>query len=126
MKRIVTAVVLLIICVGICTVSSIISENTATHLIEILDLLEQELKSDNYEESLKHISKLEKEWENGEKIFSSISETKLIDELDLSFNSLEKYIEARQIGQAIIIIEECRNGLETVYLWQKIAIENIL
>lgn len=126
MKRIMSAVLLLLLCISLCTASNLITEAEAENLIEILDSLEEELKKEDYESALIHISRIEDEWETAEMIFSSLSETKLIDELNLSFNSLEKYIEAEETGHAIIAIEECRHGLETIYQWQKITIDNIL
>lgn len=126
MKRIISAFVLICICIGVCVTSSIVAENKTEKLIEKLDMLEEELLKENYESAVNHIRELEKEWETGEKIFSSLSETKLIDELNLSFNSLEKYIVSEETGHAIIVIEECRNGLETICQWQKITIDNIL
>ena len=126
MKRIITAVLLLILCVTACIGSNLITEAKANDLTEILDLLENELKREDYESALSSIKRIEDEWESAEKVFSSLSETKLIDELNLSFNSLEKYIEAKRIAEAIIVLEECRNGLETIHQWQKITIDNIL
>lgn len=126
MKRIISAILFLIICIGICIGSKMIVESKTEVLTEILDLLEEEMKNENYETALIHINKLEDEWEKAEKVFSSLSETKLIDELSLSFTSLEKYIESEETGNAIIVIEECRNGLETICQWQKITVDNIL
>lgn len=126
MKRIISAVLLLSLCIIACIGSNLITEAKADNLIKILDLLEDELKNENYESALVSIKRVEDEWESAEKVFSSLSETKLIDELNLSFNSLEKYIEAEKIAEAIIVLEECRNGLETIHQWQKITIDNIL
>ncbi len=126
MKRIFSAGVLLIFGLTICTLSSFITEKESDNLIEILDLLETELKNGNYENALISIKTVEEEWESTRIIFSSLSENELINELNLSFYALEKYIETKEISHAIITIEECRSGLKTIYQWQKINLDNIL
>lgn len=126
MKRIIFAVVLVLVCVAVCVTSSIATESKAEKITEKLDMLEEEIKNENHENALRRIKELEEEWERSEKIFSIVSETHLIDELDLSFSSLEKYIESEETKQALVVIEECRNGLETICQWQKVTIDNIL
>ncbi len=126
MKRIISAVLLLLLCLSICVASDLITESKAKELIEMLNTIEVDLKNEDFEDALIQIKRIENEWEKTEKIFSSISETQLIDELSLTFSSLGNYIDSKETSQAIIAIEECRSSLEIIYQYQKITIDNIL
>lgn len=126
MKRIITSFLLIGICIAACVTSSIITEKEATALIENLEKIELELEKDNMEEALRETGNIEERWKKSEVIFSSLSETGLIDEVSLSFGSLKKHIEVNEKEQAIAVIAECKNGLEIIYQYQKITIENIL
>lgn len=126
MKRIISALVLLSICIGICIFSSVAAEKKTNLLINLLNEAEYSINIGNNEKALESLGRLEKEWEKSEKFFSSVSETALIDELDLSVGSIEKYIFTDKAEEALIVIEECRCGLETILRRQKISVENIL
>ncbi len=126
MKRIISAFVLLFICIGICIYGSVVTEKKCEALTNKLDILEKEINEGENENALSLIKDLEKEWKKAEKFFSSVSETALIDELDLSLGSMEKYILSDKKEEAVIVIEECRCGLETISRRQKISVENIL
>ncbi len=126
MKRIISALVLLFICIGICVFGSMATEKKTDLLIGLLNEAEYSVNSDDNEKALICIGRLEKEWEKAEIFFSSLSETALIDELDLSLSSIEKYIESDMKEEAVIVIEECRTGLETILRRQKISVDNIL
>ena len=126
MKRIISAVLLLFFCTGICVYGSLTAERKTDLLITLLDEAEYSINTGNTAKALQSLARLEKEWENAEKFFSSVSETALIDELDISLGSIEKYIKSDKNDEAVIIIEQCRTGLETVLKRQKISIDNIL
>ncbi len=126
MKRIISAVVLLFVCIGICVFGSFAAENKGADIMDTLDKLESEIKDGKGDEAYYLIKELEKEWEKSEKLFSSISETSLIDEIDISLSSIEKYIITDMTEEAIIVIEECRCGIETIVRRQKISLDNIL
>lgn len=126
MKRIISAFALLFICIGICVFSSITTEKKTKTLLSLLNETEYSVNTGDSEKALRCISRLETEWEKSEKFFSSVSETALIDELDLSLGSIEKYIQWDMKEEAVIVIEECRIGLDTVLRRQKISLDNIL
>lgn len=126
MKRIITSFLLIGICVAACVTSSIITEKEATALIENLERIEFELENGNMEEALTETRQIEEKWKKSEVIFSSLSETSLIDEVSLSFGSLKKHIEVNEKEHALAVISECKSGLEIIYQYQKITIENIL
>ena len=126
MKRIISAFVLLFLCIGICVYGSIFTEKKTQALMNMLGEAEYSINMGEKENALQSIRKLEDEWEKAEKFFSSVSETALIDELDLSLGSIEKHIEADMNEEAIVVIEQCRIGLETILRRQKISVDNIL
>lgn len=126
MKRIISAFALLFICIGICVFSSITTEKKTKTLLSLLNETEYSVNTGDSEMALRCINRLETEWEKSEKFFSSVSETALIDELDLSLGSIEKYIQWDMKEEAVIVIEECRTGLDTVLRRQKISLDNIL
>ena len=126
MKRIISAFILLLICVGICAFGSIVTEKKTKALISLLNESEYSINMSDKENALRCIDKLEAEWEKSEKFFGSVSETSLIDEIDISLGSIEKYILSDMKEEAIIVIEECRTGLDTVLRRQKISLDNIL
>lgn len=126
MKRIISALALLFICISICVFSSIATEKKSEALLSLLNETEYSLNLGDSEKALRCIRKLEEEWEKSEKFFSSVSETALIDELDLSLGSIEKYIQQDMKEEAIVVIEECRSGLDTISRRQKISFDNIL
>ncbi len=126
MKRIISAFVLLFLCIGICVYGSIFTEKKARALMNMLGEAEYSINTGEKEKALQSIRRLEDEWEKAEKFFSSVSETALIDELDLSLGSIEKHIEADMNEEAAVVIEQCRIGLETILRRQKISVDNIL
>ncbi len=126
MKRIISAFVLLILCIGICVYGSIVTERKTEVLIALLNETEYTLNTNDREKALQCINRLENEWDKAEKFFSSVSETALIDELDISLGSIEKYILSDMKEEAVIIIDECRTGLGTILRRQKVSIDNIL
>lgn len=126
MKRIISAFVLLILCIGICVYGSIVTERKTEVLIALLNETEYTLNTNDREKALQCINRLENEWDKAEKFFSSVSETALIDELDISLGSIEKYILSDMKDEAVIIIDECRTGLGTILRRQKVSIDNIL
>ena len=126
MKRIISAFVLLILCIGICVYGSIVTERKTEVLIALLNETEYTLNTNDREKALQCINRLENEWDKAEKFFSSVSETALIDELDISLGSIEKYILSDMKEEAVIIIDECRTGLATILRRQKVSIDNIL
>ena len=126
MKRIISAFVLLILCIGICVYGSIATERKTEVLIALLNETEYTLNTNDREKALQCINRLENEWDKAEKFFSSVSETALIDELDISLGSIEKYILSDMKEEAVIIINECRTGLGTILRRQKVSIDNIL
>ncbi len=126
MKRIISAFVLLLLCIGICLYGSIATERKTKSLISLLNEAEYSINIGDKEKSLRCISRLEGEWEKAEKFFSSVSETALIDELDLSLASIEKYIICDMKEEAVVTIEECRTGLNTILRRQKVSVDNIL
>ncbi len=126
MKRIISAIALLFICIGICVYSSIITEKKTQSLISILNETEYAINIGDNDKALRCISRLEGEWDKAEKFFSSVSETALIDELDISLGSIEKYIIWDMKEEAVVTIEECRTGLGTVLRRQKVSLDNIL
>ncbi|MBQ7118311.1 MAG: DUF4363 family protein [Clostridia bacterium] len=126
MKRIISAFVLLLLCVGICVYGSIATEKKTRSLINLLNEAEYSVNIGDREKALISLRRLENEWSSAEKFFSSVSETALIDELDLSVGSLEKYILSDMEDEALVIMQECRTGLETIMRRQKISVENIL
>lgn len=126
MKRIFPALILLALCVGICTYGSIATERKTSSLMNMLNEAEYSINRGEKEKALLIIGRLEAEWERSEKFFSSVSETALIDELDLSLGSIEKHIEADMNEEAAVVIEQCRIGLGTILRRQKISLDNIL
>lgn len=126
MKRIISAFVLLILCIGICVYGSIVTERKTEVLIALLNETEYTLNTNDREKALQCINRLENEWDKAEKFFSSVSETALIDELDISLGSIEKYILSDMKEEAVIIIDECRTGLGTILRRQKVSTDNIL
>ena len=126
MKRIISAFVLLILCIGICVYGSIATERKTEVLIALLNETEYTLNTNDREKALQCINRLENEWDKAEKFFSSVSETALIDELDLSLGSIKKHIEADMTEEAMVVIEQCRIGLETIHRLQKVSTDNIL
>lgn len=126
MKRIISAFVLFFLCIGICIYGSIATERKTASLLNLLNETEYSLNSDNKEKALQSLKRLEWEWEKAGKFFSSVSETALIDELDVSLGSIEKYIISDMYDEAAVVIEECRCGLETILRRQKLSLENIL
>ncbi len=126
MKRIISAFVLLFLCIGICIYGSIFTEKKTEALINMLNEAEYSINTGEKEKALQSIRRLGEEWEKAEKFFSSVSETALIDELDLALGSIEKHIEADMNDEASVVIEQCRVGLETIMRRQKISLDNIL
>lgn len=126
MKRIISAFVLLILCIGICVYGSIVTERKTESLISLLNEAEYSINIGDKEKSLRCIGRLETEWSKAERFFSSVSETALIDELDISLGSIEKYILSDMKEEAVIIIDECRTGLGTILRRQKVSVDNIL
>ncbi len=126
MKRIISAFALLFVCIGICVYSSIATEKKTESLISLLNETEYSINTGDNERTLRCIGRLEAEWDKAEKFFSSVSETALIDELDLSLGSIEKYILSDMREEAVIVIEECRTGLNTILRRQMISVDNIL
>lgn len=126
MKRIISAFVLLFICIGICVYGSVITEKKTELLISLLNETEYSISSQNSEQALRCFGRLEKEWDKAEKFFSSVSETALIDEIDLSLGSIEKYITSDMNEEAIVAIEQCRTGLDTILRRQQVSLDNIL
>ncbi len=126
MKRIISAFVLLFLCVGICVYSGIATEKKTDILLSLLNEAEYSINTGNKEKALENLVRLEREWNKAEKFFSSVSETALIDELDLSLVSIEKYILSDMKEEAVIVIEQCRTGLDTILRRQKISVDNIL
>ena len=126
MKRIIPAFILLFVCIGICVFSSISTKNKTEALLNLLNEAEYSINVADKEKSLRCIDRLETEWEKSEKFFSSLSETALIDEIDVSLGSIEKYIQLDMKEEAMVIIEECRTGLDTILRRQKVSIDNIL
>lgn len=126
MKRIISAFVLLFLCIGICIYGSIFTEKKTEALINMLNEAEYSINTGEKEKALQSIRRLGEEWEKTEKFFSSVSETALIDELDLALGSIEKHIEADMNDEASVVIEQCRIGLETIMRRQKISLDNIL
>ena len=126
MKRIISAFVLLFLCIGICVYGSTVTEKKTYMLMSLLNEAEYAINTDDKVTALSCIGKLETEWNKAEKFFSSISETALIDELDLSLGSIEKYIRSDMNEEAAVVIEECRTGLETILRRQKFSVDNIL
>ena len=126
MNRIIPALILLFLCIGICVYGSIATERKTDTLISLLNEAEYSINADNKEKALECINRLENEWDKAEKFFSSVSETSLVDELDLSLSSIGKYIRWDMKEDAVIIIEECRTGLNTILRRQKVSLDNIL
>ncbi len=126
MKRIISAFVLLFLCIGICIYGSIFTEKKTEALMNMLGEAEYSINTGEKEKALQSIRRLGEEWEKAEKFFSSVSETALIDELDLALGSIEKHIEADMNDEASVVIEQCRIGLETIMRRQKISLDNIL
>ncbi len=126
MKRIISAFALIFVCIGICVYSSIATEKKTDLLMSLLNETEYSINTADKEKAVKCIGRLEDEWDRAEKFFSSVSETALIDELDLSLGSIKKYIMSDMKEEAVIVIEECRTGLETILRRQKISVDNIL
>ncbi len=126
MKRIISAFALLFICIGICVYGSIATEKKTESLINLLNETEYSINIGDNEMTLGCIGRLEAEWNKAEKFFSSVSETALIDELDLSLGSIEKYILLDMKEEAVVVIDECRTGLDTILRRQRISVDNIL
>ena len=126
MKRIISAFVLLFLCIAICAYGSIATEKKTDTLINLLNEAEYSINIGDKERSLICINKLESEWDNSERFFSSVSETALIDELDISVGSIKNYIMTDMNEEAVVVIEECRTGLGIILNRQKISIDNIL
>ncbi len=126
MKRIISAFALLFICIGICVYGSIATEKKTESLISLLNEAEYSINTGDKEKALGCIGRLEAEWDKAENFFSSVSETALIDEIDISLGSIEKYILSDMNQEAVIVIEECRTGLDTILRRQKITLDNIL
>ncbi len=126
MKRIISAFILLFICIGICIYGTIATQKKTDLLLSLLNEAEYSINIGNLEKALESSGRLKEEWNRAEKFFSSVSETALIDELDLLLAGIEKYILADMVEDAVIVIEECRTGLETILRRQRISIDNIL
>ncbi|MBE6775718.1 MAG: DUF4363 family protein [Ruminococcaceae bacterium] len=126
MKRVFPAIVLLILCIGICVYGSIATENKTKALLNMLNEAEYAINIGEKEGALSSIRRVEEEWERAERFFSSVSETALLDEIDLSLGSIEKHIEADMNDEATVVIEQCRIGLETILRRQKLSLDNIL
>ena len=126
MKRIISAFILIGLCIGICAFGSIATEKRCKELILALDKTEEAILSNNEKKTSEYINNLEDQWKRDEKLFSSLSETSLIDELNVSLLSLEKHIKTQKYQEALILIDECRNSLEIIYQWQKLSLDNIL
>ncbi|MBQ9913803.1 MAG: DUF4363 family protein [Clostridia bacterium] len=126
MKRVFPAIVLLILCIGICVYGSIATENKTKALLNMLNEAEYAINIGEKEGALISIRRVEEEWERAERFFSSVSETALLDEIDLALGSIEKHIEADLNDEATVVIEQCRIGLETILRRQKLSLDNIL
>lgn len=126
MKRIISALMLLALCIGMSIYGSFLAEKKTQILINLLNETEYSLNADNSEKALESLKKLEGEWEKASKFFSSVSETALIDELDVSLSSIEKHISSDMKEDALVVIEQCRLGLGIITRRQKLSIENIL
>lgn len=126
MKRVFPAIVLLILCIGICVYGSIATENKTKALLNMLNEAEYAINIGEKEGALSSIRRVEEEWERAERFFSSVSETALLDEIDLALGSIEKHIEADLNDEATVVIEQCRIGLETILRRQKLSLDNIL
>ena len=59
MKRIISCVILIILCIALCVSSSIAVENSAENLNSHLDLLENEITDGNYGKASEYIEKIE-------------------------------------------------------------------
>ena len=69
MKRIISAFVLLILCIGICVYGSIVTERKTEVLIALLNETEYTLNTNDREKALQCINRLENEWDKAEKFF---------------------------------------------------------
>ena len=126
MKRIVSAVGLILLCTGICIYGSLATEKKTEALVNLLNQAEYYISTDSDENLLQVLGILEEEWESAAKFFSTLSETALIDEIGISLGSIKKYIQSGMKQEAVITIEECRHGLRAIMRKQKISPENVL
>ncbi len=125
MKRTFFAFLLLFLCIGICLLSDISVEKYVDELMMVLEETESDLLDKNFDKALNRVKEADAKWEQAEFLFGSLSESLLIENMDLYFNSLPVYIEYEDTYQALIVMQQCKTTLEEVRKWQKVNLKNI-
>lgn len=126
MNRIISALVLLGMSLGMCVYAAVATEERCLQLKNDLDSLERVIVEGNSRDALIIVKKLEDNWKKSEILFSSLSESALIDEINITLLSLEEHILTEKKQEIIILITQCRNALEIISQRQKITADNIL
>ena len=126
MKRIYPALIFIFVCISLCLIANVSTQQHADNLIKILTVIEENVKKDNLSAALTEAHKLKSQWASSKILFNSFSQTKLTDEVNSSISVLENYIETKEISSLIIEINRCINYLKEIYKWQKLSIGNIL
>ena len=125
MKRTVSAIILLLICAGICLAGDFWAEKYTDELTKVLEETEKDLLEGNLKKAVERITEADSKWENAEVFFSSLSDSLLVENTDLCFNSLPVYIESGEINQALVTLHQCKTAFEEIKKWQKINLKNI-
>lgn len=126
MKRMILAILLLVLCFAFCISSYFTLDKRTQEIIALLESASADIMENNTEQAEIKIKKCEDKWNENQNLFSVFLNHKMLENLSISVPSLLPLMKKSERDIALEKIEESINGLKAIMDEQKIKIGNIL
>lgn len=125
MKKVILAIIVIILITASGTLTSRMYYRSSTNLTKMLRNVSEHINSNNWEDAEKEIEEIEKLWGKIEKSWTVLIDHFEIDNIEMSLKKAKKYIEAKNVPLSLGELEGLNFMLEHIATKEKFSLENI-
>lgn len=125
MKRVIVALVLLLVVVGLCTGAIWVQREQSGYLIERLDEMERNFDREHPEDSLEDARRFVQEFEEHTKLFPAFVRHSDLSRIQEDIHSLPVLLESGEPADFTPTLARCRARLQILYSQELPSLENI-
>lgn len=108
MKQILIVSGIIIVIIFIAVFTNFYLESSANTIVSNLDNIEKFSKANDWNNALKELSLLDKDWDKTQSIWAILIEHQEIDNIDISLKKVEKYVETKNLSNVLAEIAATR------------------
>jgi peptidoglycan hydrolase CwlO-like protein len=125
MKKLILAVVILLVIIFSGILSLNLYSKTSRQLSKMVDSTYDFVNSGNWDGATKEVENIEKAWDKIEGVWAVLIDHFEIDNIEMSLKKSKRYIETKDLPLSLAELENLKFMVEHIYEKEKFSLENI-